>query len=166
VDEIADRLGVNRSHLMAVMWFESRLSPTAKNPGSGAVGLIQFLPSTAADLLGLRGPGREKRAVAAVTSMSAEQQLGLVEQYLERVLHGRKVSTLRDLYMCVLYPQAVNRGAGFALAHADATTPFGRAVYAQNAGLDWNHDGVITAGEAAGAVEGASRTIPLGALRG
>ncbi len=165
LDAMAQRLGVDRAHLLAVMWFESRVSPTAKNPASGAVGLIQFLPSVAADLLGMRGAGREKRAVAAIEAMRAEDQLGLVEAYLERVMHGRKVTTLRDLYMCVLFPQAVGRGANFVLARADAGTPIGSAIYEQNAALDRNHDGIVTAGEAAAAVEGASRAIPPGALR-
>jgi len=162
LDAMAQRLGVDRAHLMAVMWFESRLSPAATNPASGAVGLIQFLPSVAADLLGMRGAGREKRAAAAVAAMRAEDQLGLVEAYLERVMRGRKVTTLRDLYMCVLFHQAVGRGADFAIARSDAATPLGRAIYAQNAALDRNRDGIVTAGEAAAAIRGA---IPLGALR-
>lgn len=165
LDAMAQRLGVDRSHLMAVMWFESRISPTAKNPASGAVGLIQFLPSVAADLLGMRGPGREKRAVAAIEAMRAEDQLGLVEAYLERVMRGRKVTTLRDLYMCVLFPQAVGRGEAFAIARSDAPSAIGRAIYDQNAALDRNKDGIVTAGEAAAAVESAARIIPPGALR-
>ncbi len=158
---MAQRLGVDPAHLLAVMWFESRLAPNAKNPASGAVGLIQFLPSVAADLLGLRGAGREKRAGAAIAAMPAEDQLGLVEAYLARVMRGRKITSLRDLYMCVLFPSAVGRGSGFAIARSDAPTDLGRAIYAQNAALDANRDGVVTAGEAAAAVEGASSSPTL-----
>lgn len=161
VAAMAQRLGVDPAHLLAVMWFESRLTPNAKNPASSAVGLIQFLPSVAADLLGLRGAGREKRAVATIEKMPAEDQLGLVEAYLGRVMRGRRITSLRDLYMCVLFPTAVGRGSGFAIARSDASTPLGRAVYAQNAALDANKDGIVTAGEAAAAVEGASRMPAL-----
>ena len=84
------------------------------NPASHAVGLIQFLPRTAADLLGLPPgqPGRERQAVETLAAMSADEQLDLVEAYLDKVLGGRPAN-FRDTYMAVLYPAAVGRGDGY-----------------------------------------------------
>ena len=70
--QIAADLGTNPNFLMAVMSFESgeTFSPSIKNAaGSGAVGLIQFMPATAKQLgtstqaLALR-PRRTARLVA------------------------------------------------------------------------------------------------------
>jgi hypothetical protein len=150
VAAIAQRLRMRPDDLMAVMRFESGLRPDAVNPTSRAVGLVQFLPRTAADLLGLpMTPDREARAVRAFAAMSADEQLDYVEAYLDRVLGGRDAASLRDAYMAVLYPAAVGHGDAFVIARADAASASGRAVYRQNAGLDVNGDGVITAGEAA-----------------
>jgi hypothetical protein len=163
VAAISTRVRCQASDLYAVMWFESRLNPAIRNPMSRAVGLIQFLPSTAADLLGLPKsmPGRGAIAASAFEQMTPEEQLEQVEAYLEKVSNGRSIETLRDLYMCVFYPAAVGKGDGFVIARADDATPFGRLVYAQNAGLDANHDGVLTAGEAASVVAGAARSPEL-----
>lgn len=38
VKQIAARLGVNPDHLMAIMWSESRLDPSARNPRGGPSG--------------------------------------------------------------------------------------------------------------------------------
>jgi hypothetical protein len=179
VTAIAERLGVRPSDLMAVMRFESGLRPDAVNPATHAVGLIQFLPRTAADLLDLPRPtapaypgagatpaqlaeyrrasgeyrralsDRDDVAVRAFASMTADEQLDYVERYFERVLQGRRSLTARDTYMAVLFPAAVGRGDGYVLGRVDAPDAFGRAVYRQNAALDANGDGTITAGEAA-----------------
>jgi hypothetical protein len=153
VAAVAGRLHIRTADLLAVMRFESGLRPGAINPLTHAVGLIQFLPHTAADLLGLpRGlPGRDRQAVETLSSMSADEQLDLVEAYLEKALGGRPAG-LRDTYMAVLYPAAVGRGESYVIARADGATAFERAVYRQNAPLDANGDGAITAGEAAARV--------------
>jgi hypothetical protein len=152
---VAARLHMREGDLRAVMRFESGMRPDAINPTSHAVGLIQFLPRTAADLLGLpMTPDREARAVRAFAAMSADEQLDYVEIYLQRVLGSHGAANLRDAYMAVLYPAAVGKGDGYVLGSADSESAFGRAVYRQNAGLDVNGDGVITAGEAARQVGG------------
>jgi len=153
VAAIAVRHRMAPRDLLAVMRFESGLRPDAVNPTTHAVGLIQFLPGTAADLLGLpHEPGREARAVEAFGAMSADEQLDFVDAYLDRVLGGHGAESLRDAYMAVLYPAAVGQGAGFVLGRADGASAFDRAVYRQNAGLDVDRDGVLTAGEAAARV--------------
>jgi transglycosylase-like protein with SLT domain len=155
VAAVAERVGVRKDDLLAIMRFESGLRPDALNPASHAVGLIQFLPRTAADLLGLPST-RDGEALAVQTfhAMSADEQLDYVEAYFERVLGGRGAPTLRDAYMAVLYPAAVGRGDAFVVARSDAESASARAVYAQNARLDADADGVLTAGEAARRVAG------------
>lgn len=135
VMQIADRLGTNPNFLMAVMSFETggSFSPSKKNmAGSGAVGLIQFMPSTAKAL------GTTTEALAAMT---AEEQLDFVAKYLNPFKNRMK--TVEDAYMAVLFPVAIGKGQDHVLFRKNTK------VYNQNRGLDLNNDGVITVGEAA-----------------
>jgi hypothetical protein len=159
--ELGQRLGVAPSLLVAVMHFESGISPTAQNRTSHATGLIQFMPHHAADLLHLPAdlPRRGAIAVELVRGMSAEAQLDLVEQHYRSAIGGRKITCLRDAYMAVFWPAAVGHGPDFIIARKDAPDAYGRLVYEQNAALDTNHDGTITAGEAARAVEGSAGAV-------
>src|SRR5262245_26842119 len=89
VVQIAARIGVDPDFLMAVMAFESggTFSPSVLNAaGSGAVGLIQFMPMTA-KMLGT--------STAELALMTAEQQLDYVEKYFRS--HRRKLETLEDV---------------------------------------------------------------------
>lgn len=73
--EITTRLEISPDFLMACMAFESgeTFSPAVRNAaGSGATGLIQFMPSTAKAL---------HTTTDALAAMSAEQQLVYVERY-------------------------------------------------------------------------------------
>lgn len=130
VEAMAERLGTRPEYLMAVMSFESGLDPTAVNNQSGATGLIQFLDSTA------QGLGT---STAELSQMSAIDQLKFVEKYLEPF--KGQLDTLEGVYTSVL--------AGSPEADPDAALfSSGTAAYAQNSGLDLNHDGRITSGEA------------------
>lgn len=125
------------SYLMACMAFESgeTFSPSIKNmAGSGANGLIQFMPSTA------RGLGT---TVENLELLSAESQLYYVEQYFKP--YARRIQTLSDTYMAILLPKYI--GA------ADSAILFsGGVAYRQNAGLDKDKDGNVTKAEAASLV--------------
>lgn len=138
--DISSRLGIDPSHLMAVIAFESAetFSPSIRNAaGSGATGLIQFMPSTAQAL---------GTSVEALASMSAVEQLNYVERYFQP--YRGRMSGLADVYMAVLWPDAIGRPEGHALWNSrDRPT-----TYRQNSGLDRNRDGVITKGEAAAKV--------------
>lgn len=139
---IAGRLGCDPSDLMACMAFESAgsFSPSKRNAaGSGAVGLIQFMPSTAR-LLGT--------SVEALAGMTAEDQLNVVERYF-RPLAGH-LKTIEDLYMAILWPSAVGKPGDFVLFKGPSAV-----TYRQNAGLDRNRDGAVTKDEAAGLVRAA-----------
>src|SRR5262244_4469818 len=135
VIQIASDLKVNPNFLMAVMSFESgeTFSPSVKNAaGSGAVGLIQFMPATA------KGLGTTTAALAAMT---AEEQLDFVAKYFKQF--KKPLLTIEDVYMAVLMPSAVGKGSDFVLFRKPST------AYNQNKGLDINQDGLITVGEAA-----------------
>src|SRR5262245_55524105 len=75
VRKIAADLGTDPNYLMAVMAFETgeTFRQSRKNRATGAVGLIQFLPSTARNL---------GTSPAALKKMSPEEQLGYVARYL------------------------------------------------------------------------------------
>lgn len=121
------------SDLMACMAFESggTFSPNIQNAaGSGAVGLIQFMPSTAKDL------GTSSELLA---SMSAEDQLDYVQAYFKPYIS--RIHSLSDMYMAILMPKYVGT--------PDDVKVFleGTISYRQNLGLDTNKDGVVTKGE-------------------
>lgn len=137
---IADDLNMpeeGASWLMACMAFESAetFSPSIRNAaGSGATGLIQFMPRTAEGL---------GTTTAALASMTAEDQLNYVYKYF-RPYRGR-LNVLSDVYMAILWPAAIGKPENHILWTKDARP----TTYRQNAGLDVNRDGAITKGEAA-----------------
>lgn len=135
--EISQILGVEPDHLMACMAFESAetFSPSIKNAaGSGATGLIQFMPNTA------KGLGTTTAALAALT---AEQQLEWVLAYF--MPYKGRLKTLADVYMAILWPAGIGKPDDWTLWD-EVSRP---TTYRQNAGLDLNKDGKITKAEAA-----------------
>lgn len=138
VIRIASDLGCNPDYLMACMAFETgrTFMPDIRNAaGSGACGLIQFMPSTAQAL---------GTSTDALAKMSAVKQLEWVCQYFWS--KRGKLKTLSDMYMAILWPAAVGKSDDYILFDKrDSKNP---KRYIQNAGLDWNKDGQITKGEA------------------
>lgn len=137
---IADTLKLDPDHLMSCMAFESgrTFSPSIRNmAGSGATGLIQFMPATARDL---------GTTTDALARMSAEDQLNFVYKYF-RPYSGR-LRTLADIYMAILWPRAVGQPEGFVLFDRGKQP----TAYRQNSGLDANRDGLVTKLEAASKV--------------
>lgn len=127
------------SRLMSCMAFESgeTFSPSIRNAaGSGATGLIQFMPSTA------RGLGTSTDALA---QMSAVEQLDYVEKYFRP--YAKRVHTLSDMYMAILLPKFVGQPED-SILFLDP-----KISYRQNAGLDANRDGKITKAEASAKVQ-------------
>lgn len=123
--------------IMSCMAFESgeTFSPSVKNAaGSGATGLIQFMPGTALDL---------GTNVAELARMGAEEQLDVVFEYFHP--YYRKISSLSDMYMAILLPKYIGK--------PDSAVLFsGGVAYRQNSGLDVDKDGNVTKMEAAGKV--------------
>lgn len=140
VKDIADKLGADPEHLMQAMSFETggTFDPAEKNKaGSGATGLIQFMPATAKELLGTE---TAKEAIDKLSKMSATEQLDYVEKYLKP--YKGKLKSLDDVYMAILYPKAIGKDSDFELFKK------GTEAYWKNRGLDINEDGAITKGEA------------------
>jgi hypothetical protein len=138
---LCERLGMNPDFLMACMAWETgeTFDPGIRNKaGSGATGLIQFMPATAKAL----GTTTDRLA-----RMSAVEQLDYVEAYF-RPYRGR-LQTLSDHYMAILWPAAIGKPESAALWDA-RTRP---TTYRQNAGLDVNRDRIITKDEAASKVQ-------------
>jgi hypothetical protein len=138
VIEIAAEFGIDPNYLMAAMAFESArtFSSGIENPYSGAVGLIQFMPSTA------RGLGT---STAALKRMTALAQLDYVRRYF--LPYKGRLKDLNDLYMAILWPRAIGRPSSYVLFAE------GSREYRQNRGLDVNTDGVVTKVEAANRVQ-------------
>jgi hypothetical protein len=132
VKAIARRLGFNPNWLMALMNSETggTFRPDTYNlAGSGAVGLIQFMPSTA-QWLGT--------STAALAKISNVEQLDWVEKYIVKWLERfgmRTVQDYNDLYLMIFYPAAIGKPDGWA---------FPSSIYSQNKGMDMNKDGIIT----------------------
>lgn len=142
VRAIAGRLGVPADDLMACMAWETgrTFNPAVRNmAGSGATGLIQFMPSTA------RALGTTTDALAA---MSAERQLDYVEAYFQP--YRGRLRDLGDLYMAILWPRGIGQPDSYVLWDK-ASRP---TTYRQNAGIDIDRDGRITRGEALTKIRG------------
>lgn len=142
--EISDKLKCHPEDLMAVMSFESAGSlkaNKANSAGSGAMGLIQFMPKTARSL----GTSTSKLA-----RMSETEQLDYVEKYLIRAKRTAKISSNSKLDLGALY------GLILAPAHAAKDVWYTKAddgsKYTQNKNIDvkyGDNDGKIERVEAA-----------------
>ncbi len=140
VREITQRLEMpaeGANWLMAAMNFETggTFSPGQKNgAGSGATGLIQFMPSTAK----LLGTTTEKLA-----QMDAVAQLDYVEKYFES--YKGKIHSLDDLYLVIFYPAALNKSDDFVLGSekkkAEDREKAIANIYNQNKGFDYKKNG-------------------------
>jgi hypothetical protein len=139
---IADTLSLNPDDLMACMAWESgeTFRPDIKNAaGSGATGLIQFMPSTAIGL------GTSTKQLAA---MSAEDQLNFVYRYF-KPFAGR-LNNLGDIYMAILWPKAVGKNDDYVLWDKGQSP----TTFRQNAGLDINKDAKVTRAECLAKIKG------------
>lgn len=147
--------GFTADDLMDAMGWESNGTFRAdirNMAGSGATGLIQFMPETALPYFhtaaAIAAMTKEERAAKGraatdkLAAMTPEDQLNYVYRYF-RPFKGR-LKGLGDLYMAILWPNGVGRPDTFPLWDK-ATRP---TTYRQNAGLDVNKDGTITRGEA------------------
>ena len=156
---MADDLGLpaltGADDLMGCMAWETNntFSPSIMNmAGSGATGLIQFMPSTALaffhsplEIKAMTDAERKAngiKACARLAAMTAEDQLNYVYKYF-RPFKGR-LRNLGDLYMAILWPAGVGQSDSFVLWEKGKRP----TTYRQNAGLDVDRDGEITRGEA------------------
>lgn len=93
----SQQIGVPASALWALIEFESKWSPNAVNPHSGAIGLIQWLDASSQDL------GYENKEDLWRNNKTVSQQLELVVKWLNRFNRGGYKS-VGDLYLQVFNP--------------------------------------------------------------
>lgn len=135
---VADNLGIPLEYLLTVIHFETAgtfsatIQPTRRDGTliSSAIGLIQFLSSTA------EGLGTTTEQLAQMTPI---QQLAYVEAYFKQ--HQNKIKpgmSLEDVYLIVFTPAASGKPSDHVLYTR------GSAGYDANEGLDKNLDGKIT----------------------
>lgn len=126
---IANEVGCDVTHLLAVMSLESDCRSSAQNKSSSASGLIQWM-----------GPWpRYGYTREQFTALSPEQQMPFLRTYFSA--YKGKLTTLPRVYMAVLYPRALFT------VKTDADPIFGPDARSQaaNIGLDADHDGKVTA---------------------
>ncbi len=162
-DDITAKQGsqFDANWLMASMAWESgeSFAPEKANmAGSGAIGLIQFMPATAAELSRYR---KTTLTTAALAKMTAEDQLTWVYWYFRmQIDRYGPITNLEDCYMAILWPSAIGKPVSAPLWDKNSKP----TTYRQNAGLDANKDGTITKREAAGKVQAKlDKGIPLAA---
>jgi len=126
VNQVADDLGIQANWLLACMYLESSLNPSARNSASGATGLIQFMPATAISL---------GTTVDALYSMDAVTQMDYVEAYLKP--YASKMVSFVDVYLSIFYPAAVGQAPDYIIGAA------GGAVASENAAYQ-DADGNVT----------------------
>lgn len=127
VREVSAVLGIRPEWLMTVMYAESRVNHTAVNQATGATGLIQFLPSTAAGL---------GTTTAALRAMTPVQQLDYVQKYLSA--YKGRMNNVYETYFAVFYPAAMGKANSYVLFSR------GSIAYTNNAALDTDKDGRVT----------------------
>lgn len=105
VKDISRKLNIDPNWLMAIMYWESNktFSPSITNP-IGAVGLIQFIPSTA------KGLGTTS---SALKNMTAVQQLDYVYKYY--LPYKGKLKNYIDTYFVTFFPLAVGKPDDYVL---------------------------------------------------
>ena len=137
ISRLSTKYNVPPNALMAIMDFETggSFDPAETNQaGSGATGLIQFMPKTARSL---------GTTTAELAQMSQTEQLVYVEKYFDQFGDRLSGGNLDDIYMAVLWPKAIGKPDGYVLFRRGTT------AYRQNSGLDHNEDGTISKYEAA-----------------
>lgn len=151
----SDTLGINPVYLLAAIGFETNysFSPGQRGGTSSAIGLIQFMPDTAARL------GTTPEALAA---MSASEQMVYVVNYLQKLWDLQPGSSFEDIYFTVFFPAALyNRDDSFVLMGrggytAKDGTHYGLESLAANPAFNLNNDDQMTRAEV---VEGLRRRI-------
>lgn len=137
LNRVANQLGMDPAWLMAIVDFETggTFSTSVKNPVSGATGLIQFMPSTAARL----GTTTDQLA-----RMSPDEQAQYVYRYFQP--YAGRIASLEDAYMAVLWPAAIGKPDDYVLFSRPSV------AYQQNSGLDRSGSGRVTKRDAAAPV--------------
>lgn len=154
--DITPNMNLNDSMngLMACMAFETgnTFSPSIKNAaGSGATGLIQFMPNTIIHYYYSRDvinkwtseerKAKQKECLDKLAAMSAEDQLNIVHWYFKD--YKGRIKSTGDWYMAIFMPKGLGKDNKTILINGK-TQP---KAYSQNQGLDKAKKGYITKGD-------------------
>lgn len=145
VVDMSARLGVNPSYITTIMALETgrRFTADVTNAaGSGATGLIQFMPNTA------KGLGTTTELLAKMTPI---EQLVYVEKYFKP--YTGAMDRLVDCYLAVLYPDAMGGALDDVIWSKSSATSFLRKCYTQNIGFDKAKKGFITVRDVANSIQ-------------
>ncbi|GEM_PF-3294740 len=133
VETASKALGVNPDWLMLVMYHESKLDSTIEN-SIGAVGLIQFMPST------MKGLGVTADYLKRISNT---EQMRYVYNYYKSA--AGKLKTPLSLFLYTFYPYALreinNDNYVFGSEQSQARA---KVVRDNNKGFDLSNKGVIT----------------------
>lgn len=146
VNRVSRVFNIDANDLLGLMQSESRINAQARNSGTGATGLIQFMPSTA------RGLGTSTDELAR---MSRAQQMRFVEAYFHQVRLPRGANA-GQLYGAVFLPGRINQ---------NPLTRAGERYYGPNAGLDVDRNGDISQQDLIAKVSRKRQEIGLGPSR-
>ena len=131
LEEVAKNINCDPRDLIGMMQSESGINPLAYNNNGGAIGLIQFMPSTARSL---------GTTTQELLNMSAIEQLDYVEQYFSNWTGGSgQRLTGGDLYTLCFLPAFLDKEV--LCSSSDSSTA---GYYSANSGLDADGDGNIT----------------------
>jgi len=131
VRKVSKKLSIPPEWLMSVMYSESKFDASVSNvKGSGATGLIQWMPSTAKDF---------DITVAKLRNLNHNEQLDFVYKYMNRVRkkYGQ-FKNLTEVYLAILYPKAIGEDFCYTLYASPSKS------YTMNTILDENKDGRVT----------------------
>lgn len=133
---MSSRNGWDPSGIAAVIASESNFNPAAKNPGSSASGLIQFIDSTARSL---------GTTTAALRNMGAVEQLQYVERFFQRNM-PKLPANIAD-YKLVVLGRGDLVGAPDDSVVYSGSDPKQAAAYSANRTLDREGKGYISVGD-------------------
>jgi len=148
VRKIADDLGIKTTWLYKIIFVESGGYTKAVNRQHGdskddttrikegrAVGLIQFIPSTAISL---------GTTTLDLYNMTISEQLDYVHLYYKRALKGKKARKESTLYMATFVPLMLDRHDSTIIETPHTSR---NEIYKYNKRFDLNKDSVITIAE-------------------
>lgn len=130
-DQLAKKYNVTVDDLCTIFSIESGGNPKKYNPVSGAIGIIQWLPSTA------RNFGVTTKDIK---NMSTLDQLYLAEQYLDFFQPKDNYNNIWNLYFAVFQPSAMGKPDNYIIGKE------GSAAAVNNPGVTRAHkdDNVLT----------------------
>jgi hypothetical protein len=132
---IANKLGWATDWLPKIMFHESGMDPAIVNQnGSGATGLIQFMPDTAIGL---------GTTVADLANMTGTDQLDYVLKYYQQLQQTYGIApSLADAYIITFYPAAFGQAPTYVLGGSG--TARASKIASENPTMDSGNKGYIT----------------------